>query len=266
MSAQLQHYRDKRHEVPDDLESFLHVLDWCSFTYLPHALSSSPRTLALHMRGVYDDFVPCPDADGHVIVCTSTEQKYRVASSRDNIVRGLPPDHPFTKMLSGLHELCWRHYSITRPAPLAEETNEDTSMVDWQYSKLARFRPELARRQIGTAPAQTVHSRTTGETTSAVPSSSASLGVGAVSHPKEASPLQDHSRFMQVMADAIVTGLGAGGWPAIKKNMAQIQGLQSTAGTPLSSPRTGLERTNELRSNCPYLPSHQGDSQSIMVT
>ncbi|KAI0690561.1 hypothetical protein C8T65DRAFT_528175, partial [Cerioporus squamosus] len=109
MSAQLQTYRDKRHEVADDLESFLHVLDWCALTYLPHRLSSSPEVLAHHMRTLYDDKVLEHDAHGRPFY-RCTETKYQAAWRGENVVRGLPPGHPFTDMLSALHRLCAQHY------------------------------------------------------------------------------------------------------------------------------------------------------------
>ncbi|TFK85845.1 hypothetical protein K466DRAFT_551418, partial [Polyporus arcularius HHB13444] len=39
MSAVLQYMYDKPHELSDDLESFLHVLNWSALKYFPHSLS-----------------------------------------------------------------------------------------------------------------------------------------------------------------------------------------------------------------------------------
>ncbi|RPD75866.1 hypothetical protein L226DRAFT_461736, partial [Lentinus tigrinus ALCF2SS1-7] len=109
MSAQLQQYSDKRHEVSDDLESFIHILDWCTYKYLPHALSSHPKNLADTIRLLYDEYA-IDDADGHIVVRRPTPAKYLAAVSMTNIVQGLPNGHPFTKMLENLHKLCGEHY------------------------------------------------------------------------------------------------------------------------------------------------------------
>ncbi|RPD60619.1 hypothetical protein L227DRAFT_525850, partial [Lentinus tigrinus ALCF2SS1-6] len=108
MSAQLQQYKDKRHEVSDDLESFMHVLDWCAYKYLPHHLSPIPNQLAHTMHAVYDAYVTI--MDGHSAVRKPTEAKLKAASSRENVVRGLDSEHPFTWMLGKLHDLCGEHY------------------------------------------------------------------------------------------------------------------------------------------------------------
>ncbi|KAI0689811.1 hypothetical protein C8T65DRAFT_588385, partial [Cerioporus squamosus] len=53
MSALIQSYVNKVHAVSDDLESFLHVLNWCALKYLPHNLSDKGG-LPSYFFNIYD--------------------------------------------------------------------------------------------------------------------------------------------------------------------------------------------------------------------
>ena len=60
MSALLQYSANKVHAVSDDLESFLHILNWCALKYLPHSLTGRAG-LPSYFHSIYDKaFYPAP--------------------------------------------------------------------------------------------------------------------------------------------------------------------------------------------------------------
>ena len=228
MSAQLQQYRDKRHEVSDDLESFLHVLDWCTYKFLPHALSERPDALAHLMRARYDEYMTRPSADGHGVIYEPSNWKVEAAESMGNIVAGLPRDHPFTWMLDKLHALCGKHYAITRSPSPESKRSPDSSHASILKRRVTRMtqgskdsqshltRDDLTRQDVFSSPSP------------AVPVSAETL-----------SPLRDHTLFKDTIFTAFTT---TDVWPVMKKDVTQARLLPSTTSTPLAS-RTGSKRT-----------------------
>ena len=54
MSARLQRFPDKRHELSDDMESFYHVLNWCALLHLRHAPVGDIKWVAQFVSDMYD--------------------------------------------------------------------------------------------------------------------------------------------------------------------------------------------------------------------
>ena len=54
MSARLQRFPDKRHELSDDMESFYHVLNWCALLYLCHVQAGDVEWVAKFVSNMYD--------------------------------------------------------------------------------------------------------------------------------------------------------------------------------------------------------------------
>ncbi|RDX52384.1 hypothetical protein OH76DRAFT_155531 [Lentinus brumalis] len=117
MSAVLQYMYDKPHELSDDLESFLHVLNWCALKYFPHSLSADKDGLASYFVTIYNT-VELRRVGTNAMVPreTCTYEKFSRVRHGYSFVDGLPPSHPFTKVLNRLSKLCQRHYA-TLPIP-----------------------------------------------------------------------------------------------------------------------------------------------------
>ena len=54
MSARLQQFPDKRHELSDDMESFYHVLNWCALLHLHHVKAQNVQWIAMFVSTMYD--------------------------------------------------------------------------------------------------------------------------------------------------------------------------------------------------------------------
>ena len=216
MSAQLQRYRDKRHEVSDDLESFLHVLDWCTYTFLPHELSERPEALVHLIHSRYDEYLIVPSADGHGVVYEPTHSKVVAAESMVNIVAGLPWDHPFTWMLDKLHALCGKHYAINRPPSPAVESSPDPDPM--YESVMKSLLPRLIQRY-GHSLSHPTREDIFSSPSPAVPVPAETL-----------SPLRDHTLFKDTIFTALTT---KGVWLLMKKDVTQARLLERTTSTPL---------------------------------
>lgn len=110
MSALLQCMRDKHYEVSDDLESFTHVLNWCTFRFLPNECSMNAQALASRMNLLFDRHLNQKLKDG-TIVSTCGVDKLEAIRDGELAVAVEPPDHPFATLLKALADLCQQHYS-----------------------------------------------------------------------------------------------------------------------------------------------------------
>ena len=134
MSALLQHYPNWPHGVPEDLESFMHLLNWCILKYFEHRLSSNPDALASFLRTTYDESHPPADTRlGHFH--TASLQKLLYVKGGFPFVVGLPvyrgPEivssddetsspqevdipHPLAKLVGLLSNLFKEHYDTLK--------------------------------------------------------------------------------------------------------------------------------------------------------
>ena len=107
MSARLQRFPDKRHELPDDMESFYHVLNWCALLCLRHTDAEDIKGTAEFMSMMYD-FVSDENPErGH------SEKLNYMADGRPFVKFGLlqsGQEHPLTWVLTRLADLFKSHY------------------------------------------------------------------------------------------------------------------------------------------------------------
>ncbi|KAI0356853.1 hypothetical protein OH77DRAFT_1423094 [Trametes cingulata] len=106
MSALAQCYPQKPHQVSDDLESFVHVLNWCAYKYLKHSDTGKPLVLAYVFAGFYDE----PLGGGAPL---NSSPKYLQIMTGYPLAWGLPDraGNPLAKLLWRLAELCKEHYT-----------------------------------------------------------------------------------------------------------------------------------------------------------
>ena len=104
MSAFLQQYPERPHELADDLESFMHVLNYCALKHLPDAASTEAESEYL-TRCLYDAVVPTdtPYPKGSPL-------KLEKVQNGTPFVNGLSPQHPLAGLLAELSQLCKQHY------------------------------------------------------------------------------------------------------------------------------------------------------------
>ena len=104
MSARLQACPDKHHDLADDLESFMHVLNYCTLKHLPNAASAEAE-LAYLTQYLYDAVVPTdtPYPKGSPL-------KLEKVQNGTPFVNGLPANHPLASLLAELSRLCKQHY------------------------------------------------------------------------------------------------------------------------------------------------------------
>ncbi|KAM5535264.1 hypothetical protein V8D89_011070 [Ganoderma adspersum] len=114
ISARLQHTGpDQRHELSDDLESFVHVLNYCAVKYLPNDLSYDDYRVASFISSMYD----------HVRIVDGVEtgsitKLQRLIENKPFVELQNPTEHPLSPLLHALSKLCSRHYHhIQFPLP-----------------------------------------------------------------------------------------------------------------------------------------------------
>ncbi|KAM5538320.1 hypothetical protein V8D89_007922 [Ganoderma adspersum] len=103
-SARLQEYPERQHELADDLESFMHVLNYCALKHLPDAASTEAESAYL-TQCLYDAVVPTdtPYPKGSPL-------KLEKVQNGTPFVNGLSPQHPLAGLLTELSQLCKQHY------------------------------------------------------------------------------------------------------------------------------------------------------------
>ena len=113
MSARLQQAGpEQRHELSDDLESFVHVLNYCALKYLSNTRSNDDVRIAEFISDVY-----------HHVRRGSGGQAKGSYDKLERLVKNRPfvelrlPDHPLSTLLRMLSELCSQHYHHIRFPP-----------------------------------------------------------------------------------------------------------------------------------------------------
>ncbi len=111
MSALLQQQREKRHHVSDDLESFMHVLNWCALRHLPNGLSDDPPNLRKLIWDHFHSANMAIDANGNRT--GHRADLFKLMGLKDGRVFaiGVPQSHPFAALLERLAHLCRDHYA-----------------------------------------------------------------------------------------------------------------------------------------------------------
>ncbi|KAI0634546.1 hypothetical protein C8Q77DRAFT_1073101 [Trametes polyzona] len=128
-SALLQCYPKKRYELSDDLESFVHVLNWCTLKYLPHDMSGLAQrgSLSSIFANHFDDAFQNP-TESH-----QRNEKLLAMQQGTMIARpfwafGDSEQLPLTTLLRELAEMCKAHYDTVDVEQLAD-LKFDSSVV-----------------------------------------------------------------------------------------------------------------------------------------
>ena len=117
MSARLQHTGpEQRHELADDLESFVHVLNYCALKYLPNELSDEDDHMVASFTYRVYDRVRCSSSDG--LYRGSIEKLQLLVNNKPFVELRPREQQPLQPLLDALSELCYRHYHhIQFPPP-----------------------------------------------------------------------------------------------------------------------------------------------------
>ncbi|TFY67989.1 hypothetical protein EVJ58_g1287 [Rhodofomes roseus] len=110
MSARLLRNPGKRHEVADDLESFVHVLNWMCFRFCLHDLSEKPDILKTCILALYEEQGVENDEE-----IGGTHKRKQIRSGEPPIE--VDPDTPLSELLKDLASICRKHYlAVDGPA------------------------------------------------------------------------------------------------------------------------------------------------------
>ncbi|KAM5539859.1 hypothetical protein V8D89_006362 [Ganoderma adspersum] len=130
---------DQPHELSDDLESFVHVLNYCALKHLPN-LSNDDYRLAFFISSVYDRVRHSGGLE-------------KVSKDKLDLLVGNKPDvqlesrnQPLQHLLEALSELCYQHYYyIQFPPPRLphDHPREGTSILEDDIEELGVVLPSL---------------------------------------------------------------------------------------------------------------------------
>ncbi|KAI0672142.1 hypothetical protein C8Q78DRAFT_728942 [Trametes maxima] len=225
ISALRQCYPETPHRLADDLESFVHVLNWCTLKYLRHT-GSGDEEMAVRQRcerfyRLYDQDAP----NGH------DSARYLHHPKFTGILLGLPfvtvlplEDNPLAELLQGLAILCKQHYESDAIASIwQKDEHEPDQQADPEGEAGEALGPNakiLLRRFLGKW--QDTRLQTSGPKKSrvALPPSPAS---------KE-SPFTIHGHILRLFSEAFYRKE----WPDIEKLPNQVPGFE------LFVPSTGV--------------------------
>lgn len=152
MSALLQRYRKKHYELSDDLESFIHVLNWLSLKFFPHTLSGQhPKQveqLQYHVMQIYETSLSE----------TGAPQKLSTIQGSNSFVTltGSFATSPFGKALDSLNQLLKLHYTTIDYKKLEEQSKEppeQTAKEDTEFLAANKAEERFRRRAVVTRPA-----------------------------------------------------------------------------------------------------------------
>ncbi len=291
MSALLQKYANKPHELADDLESFLHVLNWCAWKYFWHEVSSRRANLAMMFCMMFDMVVQDPpelaQSHGYSSVARGYADKLRYVRNGVVVVQGLPEGHPFTILLAEVTAIIKQHYDTIDFAvldkPIApQQTSTRVASVP-RLVQLPRLDPRNmisadVRQRLEAKAKETAASRV-GSTISAQGTAAAATGVphsetGSSSvqatRSTAVSPLQDHISIMESFYDLLMSPI----WEAedelpmlakIGDQVRYFDDLPDSRNSASSPGGRGSKRSGELASeveiSTAYVPEDVFSSQ-----
>ncbi|TFK85913.1 hypothetical protein K466DRAFT_525097 [Polyporus arcularius HHB13444] len=275
MSALLQKYANKPHELADDLESFLHVLNWCAWKYFPHAASDDRTMLAEMFFMMFDRVVRDPPQLAQLKTLgleRGYADKLRCVKNGHAVVEGLPEGHPFTILLADVTAIVKQHYDTIDFAVLENPiTPQQTSALATSDVELfPRKVPAPTRGKVGsqlvarakkTAAPRTGESTThsQGNATAATEISNSSSNISAT-RAVAVSPLQSHIAIMEIFYGLLDRAIWAGAnkLPPLAKTEDQVPYL--TVPPNSLYPRTSSKRIRDLafeaESSSSYVPGN----------
>ena len=122
ISARLQEHPEKQHELSDDLESFMHVLNYCTLRHLSAGISDAEVAHLVHC--LYEAIVPSDSGSPK-----GSPFKLEKVQNGTPFAKGLATDHPMGHLLAELSALCRIHYESTALSkPSTCNSSPDSSM------------------------------------------------------------------------------------------------------------------------------------------
>ncbi|TFK81461.1 hypothetical protein K466DRAFT_667102 [Polyporus arcularius HHB13444] len=217
MSALIQKYVNKVHAVSDDLESFLHVLNWCALKYLPHSLSNT-GALSSYFFNLYDKAprpLPVQTTLGPAFEEEGPAEKLYALMDGARVVKGLPEGHPFEVLLGDLTALCKSHYDTVDFGNLLPEEDKEA--------------PEDDEDELWLKPPRLAHRRRTAVDRAGPSSliSQARVANATAARSYHESPLKDHTQFLSAFSRAVDTVQAHWRQPRLKKLSDQVPFLTS---------------------------------------
>ncbi|RPD69389.1 hypothetical protein L226DRAFT_539896 [Lentinus tigrinus ALCF2SS1-7] len=229
MSTRLQRFPEKPHELADDIESFYHVLNWCTLLHLPHEFSSDVDVLAEYISRLYDFASADVPELGH-----PEKHKYVRDGTPFVTMRELGPNHPhpLQLVLKELASLFQSHYYHARYPPGSppsalnvEIVTEDDSPPDDDVSSAIGL-PDVPLKNVQTP---------------------ANLPVTPTPRDPGNSPLCDHERVLTCLGSAIRSKIG---WPREDDRIAGRRiVLAAFTGSKRRSGNPYLQLTDSVASN-----------------
>ncbi|EJF67468.1 hypothetical protein DICSQDRAFT_142985 [Dichomitus squalens LYAD-421 SS1] len=213
MSARLQEHPEKQHELADDLESFMHVLNYCALRHLPTGMSSAE--VAHLVQSLYDTVIQSDAGPPK-----GSPLKLEKVQNGTPFVKGLPGDHPMAQLLAELSELCKAHYEhVVLPGPETYRTSCSDIFAGGLYCGAQSTLPDY--------DGVPVHE-------DALDGCKVDLPHSFPSPNPVLSPLRDHDRMVGVCMRAIRKV-----WPRVDKRQDAVRVRPSTRG----GSRLGAKRT-----------------------
>ncbi|KAI1781713.1 hypothetical protein LXA43DRAFT_1159140 [Ganoderma leucocontextum] len=157
ISARLQHAGPEQlHELSDDLESFVHVLNYCAVKYLPNKLSNEDYRVASFISRVYD----------HVrqsgVLDKGSHEKLELLVGNKPFVELQNPKQPLSLLLQALSALCYHHYHHIQFALPDPQYVTDPGLMSVERGRFAQM---LSATKTRNPAARVVHRTVTPSTT-----------------------------------------------------------------------------------------------------
>ncbi|KAH9835422.1 uncharacterized protein C8Q71DRAFT_710121, partial [Rhodofomes roseus] len=139
MSARLLQRPGKKHEVADDIESFIHVFNWTCLRFVEHNLTGKPRLLQMHVVHMYEEQDIMVDGEKNEEEVGGEAKGIQMLSGRP-AVKLTKPRTPLGKLLKELASICRQHYLAVEPeselvsqaVPLDSGPDEDESLDEME--------------------------------------------------------------------------------------------------------------------------------------
>ncbi|KAH9835412.1 uncharacterized protein C8Q71DRAFT_118720 [Rhodofomes roseus] len=112
MSARLLRNPGKRHEVADDLEACIHVLNWMSLRFIKHSLTTIPSLLLSRMLVLYEE-QGVEKGDQYKAEVGGAQKLESIRSGRPAVE--VAQDTPLGRLLRRLATSCQQHYHAVEP-------------------------------------------------------------------------------------------------------------------------------------------------------
>lgn len=240
-------YREKQREVADDLESFMHVINWIALSYHETNLTKSPERLQNFVRSMYLEH-----NIGQLHV-GGTEK-------RDAILHGFPGFSllkcpGLSHVISDWMSLCQEHYEAKEEEPKKLESHAE-SHSELHLVKQASFLPQAPFDQGEDS-----------ESDSEPENDSVPVYDLKPQRKNPCAVLSTHEEFYDVLKDAIENGLlGSDQWPHNDKLEDQFRDIFPMFSTGASKGRASTQSHREGTRSSGFNPAAGGSSNSRRVT